>query len=67
MTWLRRVGAFWYDFIVGDDWRLAVGVVGGLALTALLAHHGHPGTWWLLPVAVTVTLFASLANATRGK
>jgi hypothetical protein len=24
MSWLRRFGSFWYDFIVGDDWRLAL-------------------------------------------
>ena len=27
---------FWYDFIVGDDWRVAVGVVLALALGASL-------------------------------
>ena len=25
----RRFARFWYDFIVGDDWRVAVGVVAG--------------------------------------
>ncbi len=30
---LRRFGAFWYDFIVGDDWVTAVGVVVALAAT----------------------------------
>ena len=19
--WLRSFGAFWYDFVIGDDWR----------------------------------------------
>ena len=28
---LRAFGAFWYDFVVGDDWRVAVGVVIALA------------------------------------
>ena len=27
MKWLLQFGRFWYDFIVGDDWRIAVGVV----------------------------------------
>ena len=26
---LRSFGAFWWDFIVGDDWRIAAGVVVG--------------------------------------
>ncbi len=27
---------FWYEFIVGDEWRIATGVVGALGITALL-------------------------------
>jgi hypothetical protein len=27
---------FWWDFVVGDDWRIAAGVVVVLALGALL-------------------------------
>ena len=30
---LRAFGAFWYDFIVGDDWLVALGVVFALAIT----------------------------------
>jgi hypothetical protein len=36
---MRVVAAFarfWWDFIVGDDWRIAAGVVAVLALGALL-------------------------------
>jgi len=29
---LKAFFAFWYDFVVGDDWRVAVGVVIALAL-----------------------------------
>jgi hypothetical protein len=36
MTLLRRFLRFWYDFIVGDDWRIAAGVVVVLAAGALL-------------------------------
>jgi hypothetical protein len=28
---------FWWDFIVGDDWRIAAGVVAVLGVGALLA------------------------------
>jgi hypothetical protein len=34
MKYLKAFGQFWYDFIVGDDWKIAVGVV--LALGVLL-------------------------------
>jgi hypothetical protein len=35
MRFLRAFGRFWFDFIVGDDWRIAAGVVTVLALGAL--------------------------------
>ncbi|MBV9023216.1 MAG: hypothetical protein JO362_05335 [Streptomycetaceae bacterium] len=59
MKWLRSFALFWYDFIVGDDWRVAVGVAVTLAVTAGLAHSGV-NAWWLLPVAVAALLGASL-------
>ncbi len=31
MTHLRTFGRFWYDFIIGDDWRLALGVTVSIA------------------------------------
>jgi hypothetical protein len=61
---LRAFGAFWYDFVVGDDWVLAAGVVIGLAGTYLLSR-AHVAAWWLLPAAVAVLLPASLWRATR--
>ena len=51
MKWLAQFGRFWYDFIVGDDWRIAVGVVVTIAGVFALAHHGA-NWWWLLPFAV---------------
>ena len=29
----QGVRAFWYDFIIGDDWKIAVAVVLSLAIT----------------------------------
>jgi hypothetical protein len=52
---------FWYDFIVGDDWRVAAGIVAAIALTAILADAGVP-SWWVMPLGVVVTLFASLGR-----
>ncbi|MEU6646917.1 hypothetical protein ABZ863_30880 [Saccharomonospora sp. NPDC046836] len=34
MKFLRSFGKFWYDFIIGDDWKIAAAIV--LALAALL-------------------------------
>ena len=36
MRFLRGFGRFWFDFIVGDDWRIALGVVLVLGVGALL-------------------------------
>ena len=58
----RSFGAFWWDFIVGDDWRIAAGVVLALAATAGLAAAGVPA-WWLLPLAVVALLGRSLRSA----
>jgi hypothetical protein len=59
---IRSFGRFWYDFVVGDDWRVAVGVVLALAATAGLVHLGV-NAWWLTPVAVAVLLGLSLRRA----
>ena len=55
---------FWYDFIVGDDWTVAVGVVCAIGLTALIASAGIPA-WWVMPVAVVAILAMSLERAVR--
>lgn len=61
---LRAFGAFWWDFIVGDDWLVAVGVVVGLVVTALLVQAGVP-CWWVLPAALLLTLPVSLRRGIR--
>ena len=64
MSRLRAFGRFWWDFIVGDDWRVATGLAVALALTSLLTHH-DVNAWWLLPLAVSLLLAGSLWRATR--
>src|SRR5271166_7203478 len=65
----RRISAFaafWYDFLVGDDWRVAVGVIAALALTYGLSTTTIP-VWWVLPAAVVVLLPLSLWRVARSK
>lgn len=64
MSALRSFLAFAYDFVVGDDWTVAVGIVVALAVTATLAAAGVTA-WWLLPLAVPGLLAVSLARAIR--
>ena len=55
---------FWYDFVVGDDWRVALGVVAALALTYALSTTSIP-PWWIVPAAVGILLPLSLWRAAR--
>jgi hypothetical protein len=64
MERLRAFGRFWYDFVIGDDWRIAVGVVAALAITYAVSTTGA-SAWWVLPAAVAVVLPTSLWLATR--
>jgi hypothetical protein len=64
MKYVAAVARFWWTFVVGDDWRVAVGVAGVLAVTWLIEDEGG-NAWWLLPPAVAVVLAASLWRATR--
>jgi hypothetical protein len=59
---VRAFGAFWWDFVVGDDWLIAAGVVVALGATAGLVAAGVPA-WWLLPLAVVALLALSLRRA----
>ena len=61
---LRAFGAFWYDFIVGDDWRIALVVAASLAVTFGVSKTSIPA-WWVLPVAVAVVLPWSLWRARK--
>ncbi len=64
MSYLTAFGRFWWDFVVGDDWRVAVGLVAALGISALLADE-RIAAWWLLPVAVIALLADSLRRAAR--
>ena len=64
MTRLRAFGRFWYDFVIGDDWRLAAGALVALALAGLVAHAGG-SAWWIVPLAVSLLLGVSVLRAPR--
>jgi hypothetical protein len=50
MRFLRAFGRFWYDFVVGDDWRIAAGVVLVLAAGAVLVASGSVSDDVLAPL-----------------
>jgi O-antigen ligase len=62
MRRLRRAALGVADFVIGDDWRIALGVAVALGVTAILATSTF-SAWWVLPVAVVGLLGFSLARA----
>jgi membrane protein implicated in regulation of membrane protease activity len=64
MARLYAIALFWYDFIVGDDWKVAAGVVIGLAGTVLLSRTALP-SWWVLPAVTALLLSVSIWAVAR--
>jgi hypothetical protein len=56
MRFLRGVGRFGYDFVIGDDWKIAAAVVTALLAGVVLLVSGVPAT-------ATVPLTAGLIAA----
>ena len=66
---MRRIEGFFrflWDFVVGDDWRIAAGVAVALGITALVAGTSV-AAWWIMPVAVLVLLGGSVWRAARSR
>ena len=61
VRWVGGFLFFWYDFIIGDDWRVAAGVVVGFFATHAIGISG----WWLMPAVVAFMLVYTLHEATR--
>jgi nitrate/nitrite transporter NarK len=53
---LRGIYRFLYDFIIGDDWKIAVAVITALTIGLLLLAVG-------LPTTATVIITAGLVGA----
>jgi hypothetical protein len=63
---VRRAAFAVLEFVVGDDARVALGVVAMLGAVAG-AVRAALDPWWLVPVAVPLVLEWSLRQAPRGK
>jgi hypothetical protein len=64
LNWLVRAGTAVWEFVVGDDPVIALGVAVALGATALIAGAGA-AAWWVMPLAVLVLLAFSLRRAAR--
>jgi hypothetical protein len=64
VTRIAAFGRFWWDFVVGDDWMAAAGVIAAIGVTAGVARSSI-SAWWVMPVAVALVLYTSLRRAIR--
>ena len=68
MRFLRGFGRFWFDFVVGDDWRIALGVVLVLGAGALVVATDAVGADLLMPLlaaAIVAVVGASIVLGVR--
>ena len=68
MKAIKAFGRFWYDFIIGDDWKIAVAVSSALAVLAVLLVGTSIGDHLLAiigGVLIVVAFAISLAVDTR--
>jgi len=59
---------FWWDFVIGDDWRIALGVVAVLGAGALAVSGGGIGDALLAPLvalAIAVVVTVSVVTGAR--
>jgi hypothetical protein len=64
MAFLRGFGQFWYDFIIGDDWKIAAAVAITLGLGAVVLVSTHPPAH-LFTVILGLALMAAFTIALR--
>ena len=71
MRFAKGFGRFWWDFIVGDDWRIAAGVVVVLTAGALLVADTSAPDGLVAAVVevgiVTVAIGSIAASALRAR
>ncbi|MDX6276455.1 MAG: hypothetical protein QOJ72_583 [Nocardioidaceae bacterium] len=56
MNFLKAFGHFWYDFLIGDDWKIAAYVVGVMVAVGLLVAHSVLGDTVTLVLGTAVLM-----------
>ncbi|MCP9276460.1 hypothetical protein [Mycolicibacterium arenosum] len=65
MRTLRSFAKFWYDFIIGDDWRVALSVGAAMAATYAVNQLTGATSWLIVTVTVLIALPASIYRVAR--
>jgi hypothetical protein len=63
MNRLRAFGTFWYDFVIGDDWQVAGGVIAMLVVMALAS--AWADSWVIAAIGLTVLIPYGAVRAAR--
>ena len=64
MNRVRSLLRFLWDFVIGDDWRIAAAVAVTLVAMLVLSNNGA-AVWWLLPLVVLAMLGVSVWGVAR--
>ncbi len=64
VQFVKSFGAFWYDFIIGDDWRIAAGISISFVVTYATRTSLVLG-WYVIPIATVSLISYSLARVVR--
>ena len=51
MRFVEGFFRFWWDFVVGDDWKIAAAVGTTLVVFSVVAGQTRAGASWLAPIA----------------
>jgi hypothetical protein len=58
VRFVRGFGQFWWDFIVGDDWKIAATIAVVLGIGAIVAAAAPTDAAWLAPLCGAALLLA---------
>ena len=62
MKFLKAFGQYWYDFIIGDDWKIAAAVLSALLALFIIEKNNLITGWWLsIAGAILIMSFFSIS------
>ena len=62
MRFVRGFGRFWWDFVIGDDWKIAATVATALVAGGALVAASSRDAGWLAPVCGGAVLLAFVVS-----
>ena len=61
---VKKFAAFWFDFLIGDDWQGTLIVITAFIITHYLAGENMV-SWWVLPLGILILLPYNLLRVTK--